>query len=250
MGRTLRASDHPFVRKIESIALVDLSDEERDALAALPMQATEYDAQQDVVTEHDRPSRCFAVLDGIAAAYKTTEEGRRQVVAYYVPGDMPDFQSLQLEVLDFSIGAVTPLRIGSVSHNAIKGMFGAYPRLMEAFWRATLIEGSLSREWMLNNGRREAYARLAHLFCELVLRLDRVGLVSNQSCEFHLTQYELADALGITSVHVNRVLKELRDSGMISLRNGRLTIHGWDALAKAGDFDPTYLHLRQTDSRQ
>lgn len=248
MGRAIQASDHPFVRKIESIALFKLSAEEREALEALPIQAADYDAQQDVVTEHDRPNRCFTVLKGIAAAYKTTEEGRRQVVAYYVPGDMPDFQSIQLEVLDFSIGAVTPLRTGSVSHNAIRGMFDAYPRLVEAFWRATLIEGALAREWMLNNGRREAYPRLAHLFCELVLRLDRVGLVHNGSCEFHLTQYELADALGVTSVHVNRVLRELRDSGMISLMNGYLTIHDWDALAAAGDFDPAYLHLRQTDA--
>lgn len=250
MRRTIEGSDYPFVRKIESIALFNLSAEERAALEALPVQATEYDARQDVITEHDRPSRCFTVLNGIAAAYKTTQEGRRQVVAYYVPGDMPDFQSLQLEVLDFSIGAVTPLRIGSVSHNAIRGMFNAYPRLVEAFWRATLIEGSLAREWMLNNGRREAYPRLAHLFCELFLRLDQVGLVSNWSCHLPLTQPELADALGITPVHVNRVLKEMRDAGLLTLKSGRLTIHDWDALATAGDFDPAYLHLRQTAVRQ
>lgn len=250
MGTAIQADEHPFVRKIESIALFDLSSEERRALETLPMQATDHDAHQDIVTEHDRPSRCFAVLSGIAAAYKTTEEGRRQVVAYYVPGDMPDFQSLHLKVLDFSIGAVTPLRIGSVSHNAIRGMFNAYPRLVEAFWRATLIEGSLAREWMLSNGRREAFPRLAHLFCELFVRLDRVGLVDGKSYEFHLTQYEIADALGITSVHVNRVLKELRNSGMVSLKDGRLTIHKWDALAEVADFDPTYLHLRQTDKNQ
>lgn len=247
MGTATEAIDHPFVRKIEGVALFDLSHEERAALQALPIRIAEYDAGRDVVAEHDRPNHCFAVLDGIAAAYKTTDKGRRLVVAYYVPGDMPDFQGLHLEVLDFSIGAVTPLRVGFVSHSVIRRMLDAYPRLGDAFWRMTLIEGALSREWMLNNGRRESLPRMAHLFCELMLRMNAVGLVVNHSCRLPLTQYELGDALGISTVHVNRVLKDLRDSGMISLKSGRLTIHDWEALSKVADFDPSYLHLRQTD---
>jgi CRP-like cAMP-binding protein len=252
MGMSVSAQpdNHPFVRKIESVALFSLSEAEREALANLPMQVSDFDARQDIVRERDRPTRCFAVLDGIAAAYKMTDEGRRQVTAYYVPGDVPDFQSLHLEVLDCSIGAVTTLRIGSVSHNAIRGMFNEYPRLADAFWRTTLIEGSLAREWMLNNDRREAYARIAHLFCELMIRMDAVGLVSDQSVPLSVTQIELGDALGITPVHVNRVLKELRDKNLITLNGGTLTIHDWDKLVEVAEFDPTYLHLRSTDAKR
>lgn len=242
------ADKHPFVRKIETVALFDLSEPERKALTGLPMHVATYDAHQDVVLEHDRPNRCFAVLSGLAATYKTTRDGRRQVVAYHVPGDVPDFQSLHLEVLDFSIGAVTELRIGFVTHEALRSMFSAHPRLGDAFWRTTLIEGALSREWMLNNGRRESYPRMAHLFCELMLRMEAVGLAAQHSCPLPLTQYELGDALGISSVHVNRILKELRERGLITLSGGRLTIHDWAALAKAGEFDPTYLHIKRTDA--
>ena len=247
MAETIQADTNPFVRKIESVALFDLSKSERAALVGLPLHVAEYETGQDIVVEHDRPNRCFAVLSGIAATYKTTEDGRRQVTAYHVPGDVPDFQSLHLEVLDFSICAVAPLRIGFVQHEALRALFAAEPRLGDAFWRTTLIEGSLAREWMLNNGRRESYPRMAHLFCELMIRLEMVGLAAGNSCGLPLTQYELGDALGITSVHVNRILKELRESGLITLGGGRLTIHDWDALAKAGEFDPTYLHLRHMD---
>jgi CRP-like cAMP-binding protein len=248
VDRAIQAPHHSFLRKIESIALFDLSVAEREALEALPIQASEFAAHQDVVVENERPDRSFIVLDGIAAAYKMTETGQRQVVAFYVPGDVPDFQSLHLEVLDFSICAATPLRVGFVGHDAIRNMFERHPRLTDTFWRVTLIEGSLSREWMLNNCRREAYSRLAHLFCEILVRMERVGLASNHSCKLALTQYELADALGVTQVHINRVLKEMRGSGLITLSNGHLAVHDWPALIEAAGFDPGYLHLRQTDA--
>ncbi len=247
MSVSVQANHHPYVHKIESVALFDLSAAEREALSTLPMHVVHFEAHQDVVHEHDRPKRCFAVLSGIAATYKTTQDGRRQVMAYHVPGDVPDFQSLHLEVLDFSIAAVSAISIGFVEHSVLRKMFSDHPRLADAFWRTTLIEGSLSREWMLNNGRRESYPRMAHLFCELITRLRVVGLAENFSCNLPLTQYELGDALGISSVHVNRVLKELRDNGLITLGGGKLTIHDWKALAEAGEFDPTYLHLRATD---
>lgn len=163
MTGTIQGDTNPFVRKIESVALFDLSEAEWAALLGLPLHAVDYETGQDIVMEHDRPNQCFAVLSGIAATYKTTEDGRRQVTAYHVPGDVPDFQSLHLEVLDFSICAVAPLRVGFVPHDALRALFSAQPRLANAFWRTTLIEGSLAREWMLNNGRRESYPRMAHL---------------------------------------------------------------------------------------
>ena len=236
---------HPFLRKIDSIALFRPTDEESAALHALPMQVVAVEAYQDIVREGDRPSRCFAVLEGIACTYKSTRAGKRQVMSYHVPGDVPDFQSLHLEVLDISIATVSPCRIGFVQHEAARAMLRAHPRLNDVFWRGTLIDAAIVREWMLNTGRREAYARMAHLFCELVTRLGAVGLAPDRICEIPMTQPELADALGITPVHVNRTIRDLKAAGLITLRNRRLIVHDWDGLKAAAEFDPTYLHIRR-----
>lgn len=241
------ANKHPLLRKIVSIARFELTFEERAALEALPMQAVQIDANQDIVREGDRPSRCFALLSGIASTYKSTRAGKRQVMTYYVPGDVPDFQSLHLGVLDITIATVSPCRVGFVQHEAVRALMRAQPRLVDVFWRATLIDAAIVREWMLNTGRREAYARMAHLFCELVTRLDAVGLAPDLTCELPMTQPELADALGITPVHVNRTIRDLKSAGLISLRSRRLTVHDWDGLAAAAEFDPTYLHLRTNE---
>jgi CRP-like cAMP-binding protein len=246
--RPLSLATHPFVRKVESIALFKLSEEERAALIALPLQVAQFDAYQDIVREGDRPSRCFALLDGFASTYKTTFLGKRQIAAFHVPGDVPDIQSLHLKVLDNSISTIGPCRIGFVQHDAMRALFQAHPRIGSAFWRATLIDAALVREWMLNTGRREAYARMAHLFCELITRLDAVGLMSDRTYSLPMTQPELGDALGITPIHVNRTLGDLRNAGLITVRSRRLTVHDWDGLVAAGEFDPTYLHLGSQDA--
>ncbi|MHB2208010.1 Crp/Fnr family transcriptional regulator [Methylobacterium sp. CM6257] len=237
-----------LVSKVESIALFTLSAAETAALRALPMHVATFDAYQDIVREGNYPSQSFAILEGIVAIYKSTRSGKRQVMAYHVPGDVPDLQSLHLKMLDNSISTVSPCRIGFIQHDALRTLFRAHPRLGEAFWRMTLIDAALYREWMLNIGRRDAYARMAHLFCELVTRLDVVGLAPERSCPLPMTQPELADALGITPVHVNRVLGDMREAGLITLRNRRLTVHDWEGLKAAAEFDPTYLHLGSRDA--
>jgi CRP-like cAMP-binding protein len=243
-----QANWHPFLRKIDSIALFKPSEAEMAALSAMPVQVAQIDAYQDIVREGDRPARSFAVLDGIACTYKSTRAGKRQVMGYHVPGDMPDFQSLYLEVLDISIATVSPCRVGFVQHEAVRALLRQHPRLNEVFWRATLIDAALVREWMLNTGRRDAYARMAHLFCELITRLGAVGLAPDRTFEMPMTQPELADALGITPVHVNRTIRDLKTAGLITLRSRRLTVHDWDGLMSAAEFDPTYLHLRDQDA--
>lgn len=241
-------SQHPFVRKIESIALTPPSEEERTALLALPMQIARFDAYQDIVREGDRPSRCFALLEGFACASKTSRAGKRQVMAYHVAGDLPDLQSLHLKVLDNSVSTVSHCRVGFIQHDAMRALFRAHPRLVEAFWRSTLINAAVVREWMLNLGRRDAHARMAHLFCELITRLEAVGLVLDRTCELPMTQIELADALGITPVHVNRTLRDLKAAELVTLSGRRLSVLDWDGLKTAGEFDPAYLHLTRYGS--
>ena len=237
-----------FVRKVESIIISPLSGEERAALLALPMQVARFDAYQDIVREGDRPSCCFAVLEGLVATNKSTQAGKRQVMAYHVAGDVPDLQSLHLKVIDKSIAAISPCRVGFVQHDAMRALFRAHPGLVDVFWRLTLIDAAIMREWVLNNGRREAYARTAHLFCELITRLDAAGLVVDRTCPLPVTQPELADALSITSVHVNRVLKALKAAKLVTLRGRRLTVQDWKGLKAAAEFDPAYLHCRDQDA--
>jgi CRP-like cAMP-binding protein len=232
---------NPFIRKLESI--FDLSKDERRALENLPMQLGVIKADQDIVREGDRPSRSCLLLSGFACTYKMTGGGKRQIVSFNIPGDIPDLQSLHLRVLDNSISTISPCSIGFITHEALRDICGRYPRIRTAFWRETLIDAAIFREWVLNVGRREAYNRVAHVLCELLVRLRAVGLAEDHTCELPITQGEFADAIGVTPVHVNRVLQQLRAEGLIELSGDRLNILDWDRLKQVGEFDPTYLHL-------
>jgi CRP-like cAMP-binding protein len=234
---------HPLIRKLESI--FNLSAQEREALVAMPLQVQSLKADQDVVREGDRPSRSCALLEGYMFTYKMTGDGKRQIMSFHVPGEIPDVQSLHLEVLDNTLGTLTPCRVGFIQHDVLRDLCRRHARLGDAFWRETLIDASIFREWMTNVGRRDAYGRMAHLLCEWITRLRAVDLVEDHACELPMTQNELADATGITTVHVNRVLQELRADRLIALKGGQLTVLDWERLKQVGDFDPAYLHLKQ-----
>jgi CRP-like cAMP-binding protein len=236
--------DHnPLVRKLESI--FPLNDDERQALLDLPLQVNVLKEGQDIVREGDRPSRCFVILSGFTRTYKATGDGKTQIVAFGVAGDIPDLQSLHLKTLDISVATLTPCSVGFIAHEDLWDLCMRYPRLTAAFWRETLVEGAIFREWLLNVGRREAYHRMAHMLCELLVRLRAVGLAEDHACNLPITQGEFADALGVSTVHVNRVLQELRAHGLIELKGERLHVPDWEGLKQAGDFDPIYLHLVQ-----
>jgi CRP-like cAMP-binding protein len=234
--------DHPLIRKLGSQKL-RLSDDEQAALLAMPMQIESIRADQDLVREGDRPSRCCLLLEGYAAMYKVTPTGKRQIVAFHMAGDIPDLQSTQLEVLDTSLGTLTPAKVAFIRHEAINEVCERHFRISRALWRQTLIDAAVFREWVVNVGRREALNALAHIMCEFVVRMRAVGLSEDHACDLPMTQAELGDALGITTVHVNRTLQELRAAGLIKLTGARLTVLDWDRLREVGEFDPTYLHL-------
>jgi CRP-like cAMP-binding protein len=243
MHASFQPQDNPLIRKLESI--FTLTDDERQALLDLPMQVVAIKGDQDIVREGDRPSRSFTILSGFTSTYKVTGEGKRQIVAFGIAGDIPDLQSLHLKTLDISIGTLTPCRVGFITHEDLWRLCMRHPRIAAAFWRETLIEGAIFREWVLNVGRREAYNRMAHVFCEMLVRLRAVGLVEGYACNLPITQAEFADAIGVSTVHVNRVLQEMRADGLIELNGDRLNIPDWEMLKQVGDFDPTYLHLEQ-----
>ena len=234
---------HALVRKLESIAPV--SDAERQVIVALPITVRHLRADQDIVRDQDRPSQCCAILEGFACRYKVLPGGKRQIFSFHIPGDIPDLQSIYLEVMDHSLGTVVPSKVAFIPHHAVRALIAAHPRIGAVFWRETLIDAAVFREWIANVGRREAYGRIAHLLCEIFVRLRAVGLVNGQTYTLPITQGELGDATGLSTVHVNRTLQELRGNGLITLKSGQLVIDDWEGLQRAGEFDATYLHLRE-----
>src|SRR5215212_8186417 len=232
-----------LIRRLDSIAA--LSDAERQALAGMPMQVVDLKANQDIVRERSRPTASCLVLKGFACSFKMTGEGKRQILAFHLPGDIPDLQSLHLTVLDSGVGTITPCTVGFVQHQTLHDLCERHPRIARAFWRQTLIDAAMHREWIVNTGRRPAYERMAHLLCETVVRLRAVGLADRDGCDLPITQSEFGDALGLSTVHVNRVLQELRGAGLIVLKGSILSVLDWDGLRAAGDFDPAYLHFEQ-----
>lgn len=176
-----------------------------------------------------------------------TEGGRRQIMSFHIAGEIPDLQSLHLRTMDHSLSTLTSCKLAFISHQALRGLFERHPRLAGVFWRVTLIEAAIFREWVVNIGRRQAPARVAHLLCELFLRHRAVGLAKGQSFKLPITQTELADALGLSNVHVNRTLQELRAQGLIGERNHVLKILSWEGLTQLGEFDPAYLHQEPGD---
>jgi len=243
MHASFKLQDNPFIRKIESV--FTLSDDERQALENLPMQVAVIKNDQDIVREGDRPSRSFVILSGFTCTYKVSGDGQRQIMTFGLPGDLPDLHSLHLRVLDNSVSTLTQCRVGFITHEDLSDLCARYPRIASAFWRETLVEGAIFREWLLNIGRRAAYNRIAHFFCEMLVRLRAVGLAEGHACDLPITQAELGDALGITTVHVNRVLQQMRADGLIEMKGAWLTFPDWNRLKEVGEFNPLYLQLEQ-----
>jgi CRP-like cAMP-binding protein len=231
---------HRLIRKLESIA--ELSSDDKEALLSLPMRVKDFPADTDVVSEGDRPSECCLVLDGFVCRYKILSEGKRQILSFHTPGDIPDLQSLYLKVMDHSLGTLVPTKVALIPHQSVIDLTRRFPRLAAALWRDTLIDAAIFREWVVNVGRRNAYQRVAHLICEMALRFKAVGLAKDHTYTLPVTQEELGDATGLSLVHINRTLMRLRGDGLISWRGSTITALDWEGLKQAGGFDPAYLH--------
>jgi CRP-like cAMP-binding protein len=235
-----------LLKKLESIATP--TDEESHALAALPATIQVLPAKWDIVREGDRPNAVAFIIDGFACRYTIVPCGKRQIMSFHIPGDIPDLQSLFIEQMDHSLGTLAPTKVATIPHEAMRQLIESNPRIAHLLWRDTLIDGAVFRKWMVGIGRRSSYARIAHMFCEFALRMKAVGLAENDTCELPFTQAMIADALGLSTVHVNRTLQELRTRNLIRLTDGRLTVCDWPGLQQAGEFDPLYLQLKNLKS--
>ena len=224
-------------------AYTRLSRDDRAALDRVSRTIREIAPRRDLAREGDRPRYVHLIVEGWAQRYKTLPDGRRQIVAFFVPGDFCDLNVYILKEMDHSIGAITRLKVADISREEMDALTVNRPRITQALWWAELVNASIQREWTLNVGQRSAFERIAHLLVELFLRLECVGLTDGTRCEFPLTQNDLADATGLTAVHVNRTLQELRRAGLIVLQDRVLTIPDLEALKNAALFNDNYLHL-------
>ena len=242
MSTTLLAS--LLIRKLERFEPWS-ADERQSVLDAID-STLRLPAHAHLIEEGESTDGVHVVLEGFACGYKLLPDGRRQIVSYCIPGDLCDLRVTMLPRMDCAIGTISPALIARLSRERFCSLTLQFPRLARAFWKTALIEQAIAREWLINVGQRTAFSRAAHLLCEIFLRLRAVGLVQESSCEFPLTQTEIADTLALSTVHVNRTLMELRRSGLITLRDKQLTIHHLPALEAAAGFSPAYLHLEAT----
>jgi CRP-like cAMP-binding protein len=219
-----------------------LTDDELSVLRDLPIVLKTFPPEQHIVRDGDRPSNCCLIVKGFGLRSKDTTGGGRQILSLHVPGDIPDLQSLHLQVMDHDLVTLTEATLGFISHIALRTLHRQRPDIAELFWRDTLIDAAIFREWIVNIGQRPAPSRLAHIMAELRERLLTIGLTDGRSFEMPLTQEQIGDALGITSIHANRVIKQLRSDGIVDINRGRVTILDEGKFEELADFDDRYMH--------
>jgi len=235
-----------MVRKLTYWVDFDAADEE--ALLALPHRIATIGRNRYIVREREKTTHSCLLVSGFAIRHKIVVSGSRQIVAVHMKGDMVDLQNSFLDVADHSVQVLTDCEVALIPRDAIKRLAFERPNVGVAMWFDTLVDASVFREWIANVGRRDAQTHLAHLLCEFSLRLKVAGLGETTDYELPMTQEHIADCLGLTAVHVNRMLKVLEAEKLISRSTSRaVTIGDWNKLADAGDFDSTYLHLREDE---
>jgi CRP-like cAMP-binding protein len=234
----------PLVRKLEQF--VRLSSADRAFLTrAASERLRKFGPRVDIVREGERPKDVQLVVAGWACRYKQLEDGRRQVVSFFLPGDICDLNVFILREMDHSIGSITDVAIADLSRDFFEEISAGYPRIVTALWWESLVDAAIQREWTLNLGQRTALERMAHLLCEMFFRLRLAGLTNGDSCDFPLTQADLADASGLSKVHVNRTLQELRSANLIVLKGRTLVVPDLRRLMDAGLFNANYLHMER-----
>jgi CRP-like cAMP-binding protein len=246
---TRLSSEHGrLIRQLES--LTPLTAEVREALADLPFSTQSVPGGVDVVEQGAVPTACCLVIEGLMCRYALTPSGGRQIVAFHIPGDLPDRDGMHLPHLDHAVASISPSRVAYIPHVALTALVERHPSIGVALWRDAVVDSGVFRQWLISVGRRTAKERIAHLICEMHTRMEALGLADGDHFSFPITQAQVGDALGLSAVHVNRSLQELRGDDLISWKGSIITIHDYPALRDMGDFDPAYLELRPLPRQQ
>jgi CRP-like cAMP-binding protein len=230
----------PFLAKLEGHAALNASD--REAILSLPHTIRTVEAGRYLFREGERASNCCVILSGFACRHKIVSDGGRQILSVHMKGDGIDLQNALLALTDHNIQALTRLEAALIPAEAISALISTHDGAARAMWVETLVDAAIQREWTVNVGRRDARTRIAHLICEVGLRMEAAGVAVRDRFESPLTQEQFADATGLTAVHVNRVLKALTSEGVIAREKRILAVDSWERLTEAGDFRSSYLH--------
>ena len=241
LGQAVDGRDNALVRKLDGFVTLSMADKALLERICAPSRIVP--AQTDLVREGDAPKGVFVILEGMACRHKVRATGARQIMAYLVPGDLCDLDVALLNKMDHAITALSPCRVVCIPPKAIAEVMENHPRLARALRMSTLVDEATLREWLVNVGCRPALERVAHLLCELRVRMRAVGLADSDSYDMPLTQVNLADTTGLSSVHVNRTMQELRRSGLIQFQRRRMTILDLTRLTALAEFKSHYLHL-------
>jgi CRP-like cAMP-binding protein len=212
------------------------------ALESLPYTLRQYRENQPISCDGDRPNECCVIIEGFCVRSKTIADGKRQILSIHIPGDLPDLQNLHLATMDHDLVALTHCTLAFIAHTTIKELIRIRPTVGDIFWRDTLVDAAVFREWIVNVGQRAAHNRLAHIIVELRERLRMIGRVTGNAFAMPLTQEQIGEAMGVTSVHTNRILRQLRLDGVLEFHRGMVRILNEYKLQELAQFDGRYLH--------
>jgi CRP-like cAMP-binding protein len=232
---------NPLILKLEQRDR--LSEEEKRALDGAVARISTYSRGQDMVLEGERPTHSKLLLEGFAARYKIGMDGKRQISAVHVVGDFIDLHSFLIKKMDHSILALSACTVAHVPHDFLHRISETHPHLTRLLWLHTALDSAIHRQWIMTMSR-DALGQAAHLFCELFLRLQVVGQTDGKSFRLPITQVEMGDALGISAVHANRTIQQLRAQGLIAWRGDVVVIEDWERLQEVAEFDPAFLNLQ------
>ncbi|WP_445504703.1 Crp/Fnr family transcriptional regulator [Microvirga sp. G4-2] len=235
---------NPLIRKLERFTRFS-ADDQRLLERVTSEHVRRFGPREAILCEGDEPGEIHLILSGWACRSKQLEDGRGAILAFLLPGDLCDPNSFLLGQMDHSVGALTSASVAGIPRPLFEDLMLNHSRIAQALWGQVLIDAAIQREWTLNLSQRTAYERLCHLLCELFLRLQAIGLTQGPSCELPITQAKLAEATGLTLVHLNRMLQELRAASLIVLKSRTLTIPNLEALMSAALFNPNYLHFNR-----
>lgn len=240
----------PYEPLLKKLASVDqMTDVEERATIELCADIRDIPRRSHIVREGTSPTHCHIVLEGWAARYNLLADGSRRITAFLLPGDFCDIHATVLKTMDHSIIALTDCRVAFVAPEQINEIAISTPSLTRAFWRSSMIDEAILRRWLVKSGRGDAFEVVGHLLGELYVRARLVGLTNDYTLDLPITQEEIGDATGLTAVHVNRVVRRLREEGIATIKDRSMAILDVDALRRASGFDPDYLHLSVHDSR-
>ena len=228
-----------FVRRL--CAHSTLTAEERGAIMALPATSIEIRAHIDFVRLGETVNHSCLVSEGLVGRFGQTEDGRRQFVSVHVPGEMIDLPSVMMPQSTTALNALSMTTVFKIPHEDLRELGFRYPAIAAAFWRDCVLDARIVSQWLINVGRRDARSRIAHFLCELAVRYQMMDQSDGANYRLPMSQEQMADALGLTSVHVNRMLMSLRTDGMVNFDRGEVRILDRNGLARTGDFDPGYL---------